>query len=97
MAPSADDATTATSCGEEGSPDIYLHVLSELRLDPDHCLAFEDSSELGLRSSLGVASRLSSPLTPILPVKISPAQLLLSIILGNRHNQLISWRLTDTT
>jgi len=34
------------------APDIYHYVLNELRLDPDQCLAFEDS-ELGLRSSLG--------------------------------------------
>lgn len=33
------------------APDIYRYVLSELRLDPGRCLAFEDS-ELGLRSSL---------------------------------------------
>ncbi len=33
------------------APDIYAHVLGELRLRPDQCLAFEDS-ELGLRSSL---------------------------------------------
>jgi HAD superfamily hydrolase (TIGR01509 family) len=32
--------------------DIYRYVLNELRLEPDRCLAFEDS-ELGLRSSLG--------------------------------------------
>lgn len=34
------------------APDIYRYVLNELRLEPDRCLAFEDS-ELGLRSSLG--------------------------------------------
>ncbi len=34
------------------APDIYRHVLGELRLAPDECLAIEDS-ELGLRSSLG--------------------------------------------
>ena len=34
------------------APDIYRYVLNELRLNPDQCLAFEDS-ELGLRSSLG--------------------------------------------
>jgi HAD superfamily hydrolase (TIGR01509 family) len=34
------------------APDIYRYVLNELRLDPNQCLAFEDS-ELGLRSSLG--------------------------------------------
>lgn len=33
------------------APDIYRYVLNELRLDPNQCLAFEDS-ELGLRSSL---------------------------------------------
>jgi HAD superfamily hydrolase (TIGR01509 family) len=33
------------------APDIYNHVLGELRLSPGQCLAFEDS-ELGLRSSL---------------------------------------------
>ncbi len=32
--------------------DIYHHVLRELRLGPDRCLAFEDSAH-GLRSSLG--------------------------------------------
>ncbi len=34
------------------APDIYRHVLGELRLGPGRCVAFEDS-ELGLRSSLG--------------------------------------------
>ncbi|MGO9867828.1 MAG: HAD family hydrolase [Rhodomicrobium sp.] len=34
------------------SPDIYHHVLRELRLGPDRCLAFEDSAH-GLSSSLG--------------------------------------------
>ncbi len=34
------------------APDIYRHVLRELRLGPDRCLAFEDSGH-GLRSSLG--------------------------------------------
>jgi HAD superfamily hydrolase (TIGR01509 family) len=33
------------------APDIYNHVLAELRLRPEQCLAFEDS-EMGLRSSL---------------------------------------------
>jgi HAD superfamily hydrolase (TIGR01509 family) len=33
------------------APDIYLHVLNEMRLRPEQCLAFEDS-ELGLRASL---------------------------------------------
>jgi HAD superfamily hydrolase (TIGR01509 family) len=34
------------------APDIYRYVLNELRLEPDRCLAFEDSG-LGLLSSLG--------------------------------------------
>ncbi len=34
------------------APDIYHHVLRELHLGPDRCLAFEDSAH-GLRSSLG--------------------------------------------
>ena len=33
------------------APDIYRYVLSEMKLDPSQCLAFEDS-EQGLRSSL---------------------------------------------
>jgi len=37
---------------KKSAPDIYRYVLNELRLNPDQCLAFEDS-ELGLRSSLG--------------------------------------------
>ncbi len=43
------------------APDIYNHVLNELRLDPDQCLAFEDL-ELGLRSSLGAG--LKTVVTP---------------------------------
>jgi HAD superfamily hydrolase (TIGR01509 family) len=38
------------------APDIYRYVLNELRLEPDQCLAFEDS-ELGLRSSLAAGVR----------------------------------------
>jgi HAD superfamily hydrolase (TIGR01509 family) len=38
------------------APDIYVYVLNELRLEPDQCLAFEDS-ELGLRSALGAGVR----------------------------------------
>lgn len=33
------------------APDIYLHVLEEMRLEPHECLAFEDS-EAGLKSAL---------------------------------------------
>jgi HAD superfamily hydrolase (TIGR01509 family) len=33
------------------APDIYIHVLQELRLRPEQCVAFEDSKQ-GLRASL---------------------------------------------
>lgn len=34
------------------APDIYLHVIRELEVDPDCCLVLEDSSQ-GLRSAVG--------------------------------------------
>jgi HAD superfamily hydrolase (TIGR01509 family) len=45
------------------APDIYHYVLNELRLDPDRCLAFEDS-ELGLRSSLGAGVKTIVTVSP---------------------------------
>ncbi len=45
------------------APDIYNYVLNELRLDPDQCLAFEDS-ELGLRSSLGAGLKTVVTINP---------------------------------
>jgi HAD superfamily hydrolase (TIGR01509 family) len=45
------------------APDIYNYVLNELRLEPDQCLAFEDS-ELGLRSSLGAGLKTVVTINP---------------------------------
>jgi beta-phosphoglucomutase-like phosphatase (HAD superfamily) len=52
MAPSGGDAATGDVVpAKKPAPDVYHYVLKEVRLDPNQCLAFEDS-ELGLRSSL---------------------------------------------